>query len=59
MDLKPVQELFETEMDRKEFLLYVSASILAVVGISNLIKALTPTKKPSRKSGYGGTPYGR
>lgn len=59
MGLKPVQELFETEMDRKEFLLYVSASILAVVGISGLIKSLAPTKKQSRKSGYGGSPYGR
>ena len=60
MDLKPIQELFETEMDRREFLLYVSTSVLAVIGISGLIKSLAPTKKqtPLQKEGYGGSPYG-
>ena len=63
MDLKPVQDLFETEMDRKEFLLYVSTSVLALIGIANLIKSLTPAKKQdeptTKKAGYGSSPYGR
>lgn len=63
MDLKPVQQLLETEMDRKEFLSYLGASLLAVIGISGLIKSIASsleptTSKSTTKAGYGGDTYG-
>ncbi len=64
MNLKPVQQLLETEMDRKEFLAYLGASILAVVGISGLAKTLLPTAnkqssaQSNKKVGYGNSTYG-
>jgi hypothetical protein len=63
MNLKPVQRLLETEMDRKEFLAYLGGLILAVVGISGLIKSITlpqehSSSKPSTKGGYGSSAYG-
>lgn len=64
MNLKSVQQLLETEMDRKEFLTYLGASLLAVVGISGLLKALAPPTKQNNsqsnsRTGYGSSPYGR
>lgn len=65
MDLKPIQQLLETEMDRKEFLIYVGAIILAATGIAGLTKSLiSPAKKgnPSTHTsegyGYGNSTYG-
>lgn len=63
MNLKPVQQLLETEMDRKEFLAYLGASLLAVVGISGLAKTLLPPAKQGKADansqvGYGNSTYG-
>lgn len=62
MNLKPIQQLLETEMDRKEFLTYVGASVLAVIGISGILKSLAPPANPGKRnvsSGYGGSVYGK
>lgn len=61
MNLQSLQQLLETEMDRKEFLLYISASLLAVVGISGLAKSLLPPTKQQKSDnqvGYGASTYG-
>ena len=61
MNLKPIQQLLEAEMDRKEFLAYLGAALLAITGISGLAKSLAPTKpqaKSNKKTGYGNSPYG-
>lgn len=65
MNIKPIQQLLETEMDRKEFLMYVGASVLAVVGISGLAKSLAPPTKQGKSQssdkigyGYGNSTYG-
>lgn len=63
MNLEPIQRLLETKMDRKEFLLYVGASLLAVAGISGLLKSFVPEEKQGStrtdsKVGYGNSTYG-
>jgi hypothetical protein len=51
-------------MDRREFLGYIGAAILAVIGVSSMLKALQQhtgqSAGYSRKQadGYGATPYG-
>lgn len=64
---KNIQVIFEKEMNRREFLGYVGAAFLAVIGVSGIIKALTNhdvVSGGSRKvlarvsDGYGATPYG-
>lgn len=60
MKFQPIQELLETEMDRKEFMAYVGATALAVFGVSGLLKAITQNSPTTKKdSGYGGSAYGR
>ncbi|MGC4105855.1 MAG: hypothetical protein QM753_05775 [Thermomicrobiales bacterium] len=64
MDIKRIQEIFGAEMDRKEFLLYLGALILAVTGVSGMAKTLLsaekhPGQKPEKPLGYGSSPYGR
>jgi hypothetical protein len=65
MKYEPIQQLLETEMDRKEFLAYMGATALAVTGVSGLLKVLTQpmqrsgAKQPERTSGYGHSAYGR
>lgn len=63
MNLEPIQKLLETEMDRKEFLLYLGASLLAVAGVSGLLRSLAPSEKQgtthtNSKVGYGNSTYG-
>jgi len=54
-----LKELLEKDMDRKEFLAHVSAGLLAVVGITGLLKTLNNySTKTSVQSGYGSSPYG-
>lgn len=60
---KHVQAIFEKPMNRKEFLGYIGAAILAVVGVSGMIKALLHHDSGSSAaqgvaSGYGSTAYG-
>lgn len=63
MNLQSLQQLLDAEMDRKEFLMYLGASVLAVAGVSGLIRSVTaPIAKQSkpveRRIGYGESPYG-
>ena len=53
-------DLLPKEMDRKQFLQHVGAGVLAVVGVSGLIKALTDPHKQRSKtsSGFGMGSYG-
>lgn len=63
MNLPSIQQLLEADMDRKEFLMYLGASVLAVVGVSGLLRSISaPLEKPAKasqnKAGYGSSPYG-
>ncbi|HLC91709.1 MAG TPA: twin-arginine translocation signal domain-containing protein [Candidatus Saccharimonadales bacterium] len=56
-----LQKLFEKQMDRRQFLAHVAAGILAIVGISGLLKNLVNLSSQPRQHrvvGYGSTPYG-
>lgn len=65
MDIKPLQKVLDAEVDRKEFLMYVGASVLAVTGVAGIVRALVgenQTKQPKgieRAGGYGNSPYGK
>jgi hypothetical protein len=54
----PVQQLMVKEVDRKQFLLYMGAVVLALTGVSGFIKALTEPRGGSSMGSYGGTGYG-
>lgn len=54
-----LQPLFEKPMSRREFLKYVGAVLLSLIGVSRLMKALTHEQTSSQRSaGYGGGTYG-
>ena len=64
---KNLQAILEKEMNRREFLGYIGAAFLAVIGVSGFIKALTHHSGNASSSssflgrasdGYGATPYG-
>lgn len=59
------EHLLETEIDRREFLAHCGATLLAVVGVSNLLKTLTQSPMPRSQlaskpvaEGYGTSTYG-
>jgi hypothetical protein len=55
-----IQELLHKEMSRKEFLRLIGVSLLAVGGISSLLKSFEHVGKTSQKTkGYGVSAYGR
>ncbi len=66
MDIKPLQDLMQKPMTRKEFLKHMGAVTLGLVGVSAFLRNLSqPYKKtketvlPKAKNGYGsGRPYG-
>lgn len=50
-------EILQKEMTRQEFLVYVGAVFLTLIGLSSFLKALAdPDPKPN--NGYGGSFYG-
>lgn len=56
-----LQKLFDKQMNRKEFLAHMGAGVLAVVGVSGLLKNLVNySSRPRRQvsSGYGSSSYG-
>lgn len=58
-----LQAIMDKEMNRREFLGYIGAGILAVVGISGMIKALLSHDNRHQTAqivnhGYGSTAYG-
>jgi hypothetical protein len=66
LNIKPLQDLLSKDMDRKEFLIHVGGVMLAVVGITGLIKKLSDPFGKTRPStantssgvGYGASTYG-
>lgn len=58
MALKVVDDLLEKEMDRKQFLAHAGAAVLAVVGISSVLKSLKGISHESASNGYGSSTYG-
>ncbi|PRB08701.1 hypothetical protein CQ042_19780 [Microbacterium sp. MYb62] len=59
-----LDQLLNTEMDRKAFLKYCAVALLSVIGISGLIHALNgavkkqTTSSPEAPSGYVGRAFG-
>lgn len=54
-----IDELFGTEMSRKEFLQYVGSGLLVLFGISGFLKALTQRPRTRLQGmGYGASVYG-
>ena len=47
--------IFKKELTRKEFLVYLFGVVIAISGISALIRAFNP---PSSTSGFGSGSYG-
>jgi hypothetical protein len=54
----PVQKLMAKEIDRKQFLLHAGAVVLALTGVSGLVKTLTEPATRSSAGGYGSSTYG-
>lgn len=57
----PLGQLFQKEMDRREFLAHIGAGALSVIGVSGLVKGLLDYGGKShaiRSSGYGSSSYG-
>jgi len=52
------KELLSKEMDRREFLTHIGALILAVIGISTLLRTLANPHPFKKISGYGSSNYG-
>jgi len=59
MVLKPLNKLLETEMDRKEFLIYTGLILLTLTGISNILKNISSITQGKQKNGFGAGPYGK
>lgn len=57
MPLPIVDDVLSKEMDRKEFLMHVGAGLLAVIGISGILKSIKEDNRPSA-AGYGTSVYG-
>ncbi len=60
---KHIQTIIDKPMNRKEFLGYIDATVLAVIGVSGMLKALLNHSNTSSTNhhvadGYGFTPYG-
>ncbi len=57
-----MQNIFEKEMNRRDFFRYVGSIILGVIGVTHLLKTLSQHGLTSRKTleapSYGATPYG-
>lgn len=54
-----LHDLLQTEMDRKEFLAYLGAAALTILGISGLLRALTnPTPLRQDRTGHAATSHG-
>lgn len=55
-----IDELFGTEMSRKEFLQHVGSGLLIAFGVSGLLKALIQPRQQTKigNMGYGSSAYG-
>jgi hypothetical protein len=58
---KPIQKLLQSEMSRREFLGFMGAATLAVVGVSGILRSLnslTGSRTDQGQDGYGASSYG-
>lgn len=60
---KNLQTVLEKPMNRKQFLGYIGAAVLSVIGVTGMLKAImhggsTPKISHNVKQGYGGSSYG-
>ncbi len=57
---KPLQDLLNADMDRRQFLGFLGAATLAVVGASSIVKGLSSLANRDQPvtNGYGGGAYG-
>ena len=59
MDHPALQLLLKKEMDRKEFLLYMGSTALALTGVTGILHTLTgSTHSRVTGNGYGTSVYG-
>lgn len=56
MALPIIDDVLAKEMDRKEFLMHVGTGLLAVIGVSGVLKSLRGDKHQA--TGYGASTYG-
>lgn len=56
---KQLDELFQKEMSRKEFLAAIGFGLASVFGFSHIIRALTGKSGKTNARGYGSSPYGQ
>jgi hypothetical protein len=58
---RQISDLLSTEMDRKEFLLYLGAATAGLLGLSTILKIITQPAEKHRQSsgGYGNSVYGK
>ena len=59
MAIKPLNQLLETEMDRKEFLLYAGLILLTITGITGIFKNISTITQGKQQNGFGAGPYGK
>ena len=59
MTVPPLNQLLEKEVDRKEFLLYAGLILLAVTGISGVLKNISSVTQGKQHNGFGAGPYGK
>jgi hypothetical protein len=56
-----VSKILETEMERKDFLKLIGLGAVAAIGVTSILKAVTPTernKTTKTDGGYGSMAYG-
>ena len=54
-----LQKLLDKEIDRKQFMSYLGAGILSVVGMGGLVKSLLDLNSKPSGSLYGKAKYGK
>jgi len=59
MTIHPLNELLETEVDRKEFLICAGLILLAVTGISEALKNISSITQGKQQKGFGAGTYGK
>lgn len=55
---KSIGKLLDTQMDRRQFLGFLGASSMVVLGVSGIIKGITGVADKQVGSGYGASTYG-
>lgn len=55
-----IAQLLEKEMDRKDFLKHVGIGVIALTGLSTILKTLVqqPTSQSKAQTSYGSSVYG-